>query len=40
MDNDFALDAEYDFDQLIDGMGVDYDDDSLTLPEDSLFEIE
>lgn len=38
MDNDFGLDAEYDVDMLIDGLGSDYDEDSLTLPDDSLFE--
>jgi len=40
MDNEFGFDAydDYDVDELIDGMGSDFDDDALTLPEDELFE--
>ena len=40
MDNEFGFDSfeAYDVEELIDGMGGDFDDESLTLPEDELFE--
>ncbi len=37
MDYDFEFDSEFDVDSMIADVDVDFEDDALTLPDDSLF---
>lgn len=38
MDHELGFDSEFDVDTLIGDIDVDFDDESLTLPEDGLFD--
>jgi len=38
MDYEFGNESDFDMDALIGDIDVDYDDESLTLPDDEMFE--
>jgi len=38
MDYEFGTENDFDMDTLIGDIDVDYDDESLTLPDDEMFE--